>query len=111
VRSLSRSLRRRLERRGDRALAGVAAVIVDDPTRSIAIVREDRGSASGHDVLIVDAELGAMVLARMGLSAAFEEIATERVLRPGTLPTVVIVGGWASIAFVKVQLLSPGGDA
>jgi hypothetical protein len=45
----------------------------------------------------------------MGLPEADDEIAEARRIRPGELPIVVVVDGWASIAFVQLQHLSAGG--
>jgi hypothetical protein len=102
--SVSRRQRRALERRGDAALARLAPTVVDDPEGSIALVREG-------ELNILDTALAAFALVSMGLAGVVEEIASERARRPGTLPAVVIVGGWASVAFVRLQMMSPGGCA
>jgi len=95
--------RNRLERRCDALLASVPPTMVDDASRSTAIVRE------GEDVCILDAELAEITLTGMGLGALADEIAEERPRRPGTLPTVLVIEGWASCAFVRVIPMTAGG--
>lgn len=102
--TLSRNMRRRLERRGDAALARLGRTVVADPDNAIALVY-------GDAVRILSADLAAFALCAMGLSNVVAEIENERPRRPNTLPTVVITDGWASVAFVCLQRMSKGGEA
>lgn len=98
----SLSKRGDLERRGDLALSRLDSTLVTNPDRSIALVRED-------GVRVIANDLAAVVLVALGLEDTIAEIARERRRRPGTLPAVVIVDDFASVAFVQLQAMSPGG--
>lgn len=102
---MNRHEKRALESRGNALLAKLTPMQVSDPERSIAIVEE------GSDLQVVDVNTGLLTLMLMGLADAVQHIVAERARRPNTLPTVVIVGGFASIAFVRVLPMSAGGSA
>jgi hypothetical protein len=113
--SLSQQKRRSLERRADRLLSGLQGAIVSTPRdmspRTCVVLLTEKTRPVILSRARIQPALHAIGLHVEGLNEIVSEIEASAEDDENHYPVILLIDGWAQVAFVEARTMSPGGEA